>query len=203
MIKYAVGPKDAPYVARALTTSDYEILLRCSSDDLPEQQLRLTLHEQAGQPWPGPGGDRKTAPLSVPFVYGAQLLGAQNDAADLPEALATEALEGARVELDGSGLILIKTAPDDKGRTFALRAPLITEYTAAMRLAGGREGLASYRLLQHTLVSVDGKPPVEPPLTLHHGWPFDLPTTKLLLRFQMRLMGGGEGNGVRVLVTEG
>ena len=45
--------------------------------------------------------------------------------------------------------------------------------------------------------------PVEPPLTLHHGWPFDLPTTKLLLRFQMRLMGGGEGNGVRVLVTEG
>lgn len=203
MIKYAVGPKDAQYVARAVTTSDYEILLRCEGEDVPEQQLRLTLHEIAGQPWPGPGRDRKTAPLSVPFVYGAALLGAQNDVVDLPEPLQAEALDGARVELDGGGTILIKTAPDDKGRVFALRAPLMTEYTAAMRLAGGREGLASYRLLQHTLVSVDGKAPVEPPVTLHHGWPFDLPTTKLLMRFQMRLMGGGEGNDVRVLVGDG
>lgn len=194
MMKFAVGPADAPFIVRALTVSDFEILLGVPAEDIMERRLRLTLHTSAGAPWPEEGADRSTAPLSVPATYAIKLANAQTEASEMPRKERDAALEAAIRNPDGSGSIVVG------GKVFTLRAATIKEFAAELSESRGNGQLTGLRLLRYTLISVDGKPPIEAPHSLVYAWPFDLPTTMLLLDFQLALMDGGEGNDVRVLV---
>lgn len=195
-MKFSVGPADAPYIARALTVSDHEILLATDEADVIDRRLRLTLHAVAGVPWPGEGADRNTAPYVVPAAIAIKLARAQMDASEPTKEMVEDAVASIVRNFDGSGQIVIG------GKRFELRAATVKEFAAAYAAARNNGQLAGLKLLRHTLVSVDGKPPVEAPHSLAYYWPFDLPTTKMLQDFQLSLMDGGEGNEVTVLIDE-
>jgi hypothetical protein len=180
------------YEIRVPDLGMFEHLARQNPDDWEEPIIRELLQTVKGEPWPGPGQDRRLAPLDVPMPVYLRLVEAVSEHMGHPKEVADAALKGASYS-DYGGTITIL------GDVFEVATPTVRKHRERMQLCGKRNVEAQLLLLRDHIRSFNGAP-VETP---HMKWPFDLPTTRLLMDFLQLLMAGGLGNAPPVVLVDG
>lgn len=179
------------YEVRLPDLGMFEHIARQNPDDWEEPIVRELLQTVRGEPWPPPKEDRRTAALDIPMPVYLRLVEAVSEHMAYPKDVADAALKGASYS-DYGGTITIL------GDVYEVATPTVRKHRERMQLCGKRTVEATILLLRDHIRSFNGAP-VEKP---HVTWPFDLPTTRLLMDFLQVLMAGGLGNAPPVVLVD-
>lgn len=180
------------YEARVPDLGMFEHIAHQNPDDWEEPIIRELLQTVRGEAWPPPKGDRRTAELDIPMPVYLRLAEAINEHMAHPKDVAEAALKGASYS-DYGGTITIL------GDVYEVATPTVRKHRERMQFCGKRNVEATILLLRDHIKTFNGAP-VEKP---HVSWPFDLPTTRLLMDFLQVLMAGGLGNAPPVVLVDG
>jgi len=179
------------YELRVPDLGMFEHIARQDPQEWDEPIIRELLQTVRGEPWPGPGQDRRTAPLNIPVPVFLRMVEAAAEYMTHPKEVVEAALKGASYS-DYGGTITIL------GDVYEVATPSVRKHRERMQLCGKRATEATLLLLRDHIKTCNGEIVDKP----HMKWPFELPTTRLLMDFLQLLMAGGLGNAPAVVLVD-